>query len=58
MKINQEAWQLGSEYGWEDGYNDVPPKTEFKFPTNWSETEKEFFRDGYNKGYDQGAKDC
>ena len=59
MKINQEAWTAGNELGWDDGYNDVLPKPEleFKFPSHYSESEKQFFIDGYNKGYEQEIVD-
>lgn len=57
MKVNQEAYQIGSETGWDDGYRDLPPETKFNFPDNYSEEEKQFFLSGYDDGYKQGQRD-
>ena len=58
MKANVEAWQAGSEDGWDDGYNDRQPKENFTFPDGWTYMEKENYKQGYNDGYDQGSADC
>jgi hypothetical protein len=58
MKANLEAWQMGNEQGWGDGYYDFPAKTSFNFPLNWSEAEKEHYEKGYKEGYDEGQRDC
>ena len=59
MKSNIEAWQMGEQDGWNDGYYDKLPKTEtdFTFPSNWTQGEKQSYIQGYHDGYTQGSQD-
>jgi len=58
MKVNVEAWQLGYEDGWDDGYYDRQPKKSFNFPKNYSDGEIKHFTLGYEEGFAQGSRDC
>jgi hypothetical protein len=57
MKNNVEAWQMGDEWGWEDGYYSKPISTNFLFPFNYTESEKQNFIKGYTEGYKNGKRD-
>jgi hypothetical protein len=54
MKDAVEAWHLGYEEGWDDGFYDRQPKESFNFPQNYSGGEIEHFKFGYNKGFEDG----
>lgn len=56
MKANVEAYQLGHDTGWEDGYYDRQPTTEFNFPDNWSPQEKTHYIKGYREGFEEGSR--
>lgn len=57
MKKNVEAWQMGNEWGWEDGYYSRPISSNFPFPFDYTELEKKNFIKGYTEGYESGKRD-
>ena len=57
MKANLEAYQLGEELGYNDGFYGVKHQTVFKFPDNWTETEKEHYINGYETGWESGFEE-
>lgn len=57
MKANLEAYQLGSELGYEEGFRNVQKRTLFPFPSNFSTSEQDSFIRGYNDGYELGKKE-
>jgi len=60
MKIHNNliaaAWQLGHEDGWDDGFNDLQPKENVKYPENWTDVEISHYKTGYSEGYNEGTK--
>lgn len=57
MKKNIEACQMGNEWGWEDGYYSRPISSNFPFPFDYTELEKQNFIKGYKEGYRNGKRD-